>query len=514
MSQSYDAIIVGAGLGGLTAAALLAHAGQRVLLLERNDKVGGAASVYRHGALTVEASLHEIDGLDEDDPKGGLLQRLGLDKTVELVTVPDMYEVRGGPVGAPFVPPAGPRAALSAAKARFPAHATGLERYFGAIQAARAGSSLIYRYMDERAWWLRHLPQSAQALWSVMRHANSTLGDVLRDLFGEDESVKCALAANLGRYHDDPDRILFLAFAVPTASYLIGGGHYVRGGSAVLSGRLADIVRDAGGVVLTGRVAVRLELAGGRVAAVVFRGAGGQLEEAKAPCVFGNAAPEALAELLAPDQRSAFLAPYAGRTPSVSLWTVSLGLARPAAELGIEHYGSHFLPEWMTALADYRDAASVMAELDGPRLPPFVLTDYGQIESGLPSGPPHLVTLNGIDRYSSWNRLGPMETRLRKDLWMERLIAHLDAIFPGFAVSIVQRGMSTAATLQQVLNTPGGAAYGFAPEQVGAGARTAIHGLYLASAWTMGGGYTGAMLGGAAAVREAVRRGATGGAGD
>jgi all-trans-retinol 13,14-reductase len=511
MIQRYDAIIVGAGLGGLTAAALLAHAGQRVLVLERNQNVGGAATVYRHGALTVEGSLHEIDGLDLDDPKGSLLRRLGLDKTVELVTVPEMYEVRGGPVGEPFVLPSGPQAALSAAKTRFAGHAKGLERYFGAIQAARAGTSLIYRHMDDRAWWLRHLPQSAQALWSVMRHANSTLGDVLRDLFGEDEAVKCALAANLGRFHDDPDRILFLAFAVPTASYLIGGGHYVRGGSAVLSGRLADLVRDAGGVVLTGHTAVRFELAGERITGVVHRGIGGEAEEAKAPCVFGNAAPAALAELLPPDQRSAFLAPYAGRTPSVSLWTVSIGMSRTAAELGVKRYSTIFLPEWMTALADYRDAASVMAELDGPRLPPFALTDYGQIDSGLPPGPPYLVTLTGLDRFSSWNRLGPMETRLRKDLWMERLIAHLDAAFPGFAASVVQHEMSTAATLHQVLNTPEGAVYGFAPEQVGVGARTVIDGLYLASAWTMGGGYTGAMLGGAAAVREAARRGTGGG---
>ena len=173
-------------------------------------------------------------------------------------------------------------------------------------------------------------------------------------------------------------------------------------------------------------------------------------------------------------------------------------------------YSSHFLPDWLTTLADFRDAASVMAELDGPRLPPFVLTDYGRIESGLPSGPPYLVTLTGLDRFSSWSRLGPMETRLRKDLWMERLIAHLDTAFPGIAASVVQREMSTSATLQQVLNTPEGAAYGFAPDQVGVGPRTAIQGLYLASAWTMGGGYTGAMLGGAAAVREATRRGTVG----
>lgn len=36
MTPDYDAVIIGSGLGGLTAGALLAHAGRRVLVLERN----------------------------------------------------------------------------------------------------------------------------------------------------------------------------------------------------------------------------------------------------------------------------------------------------------------------------------------------------------------------------------------------------------------------------------------------------------------------------------------------
>ena len=40
---SYDDIILGAGHNGLTAAAYLARAGRRVLVLERKDRVGGAA---------------------------------------------------------------------------------------------------------------------------------------------------------------------------------------------------------------------------------------------------------------------------------------------------------------------------------------------------------------------------------------------------------------------------------------------------------------------------------------
>jgi len=69
MARRFDAIVVGSGLGGLTAGALYARTGRRTLVLERNDSFGGAATVYRHDGLAIEASLHEIDGFDEGDAK-------------------------------------------------------------------------------------------------------------------------------------------------------------------------------------------------------------------------------------------------------------------------------------------------------------------------------------------------------------------------------------------------------------------------------------------------------------
>ena len=44
MQGDYDAIVIGSGLGGLTADALFAHAGHRVLVLEQNQSFGGAVA--------------------------------------------------------------------------------------------------------------------------------------------------------------------------------------------------------------------------------------------------------------------------------------------------------------------------------------------------------------------------------------------------------------------------------------------------------------------------------------
>ena len=105
--NAFDAVVIGSGLGGLTAAALLAKAGRKVCVIERNHSVGGAASAFKKGALTIEPALHQTaDPRDPGEPKHAILKELGLLDEIEWIPVSPFYLGEGRP-GRRDVRPAG-----------------------------------------------------------------------------------------------------------------------------------------------------------------------------------------------------------------------------------------------------------------------------------------------------------------------------------------------------------------------------------------------------------------------
>ena len=131
----YDVVVIGAGLGGLAAGAVLARAGRKVLVIERSNSVGGAASSYKSGDLFVEGSLHETsDPIDARDPKHGVLFRAGVLDAVKWIPGGMFYEARGGPLDQPFAMPDNFDAARRALTERFPQARDGIEHVLGEME--------------------------------------------------------------------------------------------------------------------------------------------------------------------------------------------------------------------------------------------------------------------------------------------------------------------------------------------------------------------------------------------
>lgn len=90
--STYDALVVGAGAGGLFAAARLAHSGYRVLVVESLDKVGGRASTTDIDGFKVNdgAIVIEVGGITEET-----FAEVGAEFDIRSPEVPVLYRVGG-----------------------------------------------------------------------------------------------------------------------------------------------------------------------------------------------------------------------------------------------------------------------------------------------------------------------------------------------------------------------------------------------------------------------------------
>ena len=91
--QKYDAIVVGAGLGGLSSACRLAKAGKKVLLMEQHNLPGGVASSFKRGRFEFETALHELAAIGAPEKRGDIYKLVNEDYGVDIewLAIPDLF---------------------------------------------------------------------------------------------------------------------------------------------------------------------------------------------------------------------------------------------------------------------------------------------------------------------------------------------------------------------------------------------------------------------------------------
>ncbi len=241
--MTYDFIIIGGGLGGLTAGAKLAKEGKKILLLEQHDRPGGCATTFKRKEFTMEVGLHEMEGLYPRDTKLKMFEDLGILERVEFLALPDFYRFINGRQD--LVIPHEVEKAKAVLKGAFPAEEEGIDAYF----------------------W--HMANAKRVMVMNRNQPEKNIGLFLDEIITNDE-LKLVLLGNLGYYHDDPYTLSWFYYLSAQNSNYGGRSNYIQGGSQKLSDALVDIIRENDGEVKLNSLVTGIDYQGGKPAGVTY----------------------------------------------------------------------------------------------------------------------------------------------------------------------------------------------------------------------------------------------------
>lgn len=249
LQEKYDCIVIGSGLGGLTSAALLAMAGQRVLCLEQHYTVGGSTHVYSRQRYEWDIGLHYVGEVHKkasltrqlfDIVSGGKLQWEPLDSVYDTFIFGDKrYEL-----------PPGKKAFEEQLKKYFPSEEQVIDAYLKKVSEFTLIAPLFFgeRCLPEwLSWFWMPVRQFAEKNWF-----QETTREGMQRL-GASPELMAVLTGQWGDYGLPPSESSFALHCLVAGHYLEGAS-YPIGGSAQIARTICAHIEKYGGEIRTGAV--------------------------------------------------------------------------------------------------------------------------------------------------------------------------------------------------------------------------------------------------------------------
>jgi prolycopene isomerase len=486
-----DIVIIGAGMAGLTCGCLLAQKGLKVLMIEKNRKVGGCCASFQKEGFSFDLSVQSLGECQEGGRVWRILKQLNLLDQIRFIPLepareyhfPDRRVSQSSRM----------ETHIENLSSLFPGERKGIKEVYAALGKIFEEFSNIRSSLN----WFE--PSSFLSRYPLLsRYKDKTYGELLNEFISH-PFLKTLLSIRSSYALLPPEEISAVGMAGIEMSYFHYGVSCVDGKVEQLPIKMGEALEKMGGQILRGHEVQQILM--DKKKAIGVRLKNGQEMTGKA--VISNVdAHHTFSELIGENHiPSGFRSKLKGMTPSLSYFILYLGIEGGLDELPVSNNEVFFEGQLQKEFEFlYENRISENA--------PFYLLAPSKVN---PSHAPRGKNTLCLSCKVSY-RFSPDWDRKTKDELSQRLIHRASAFIPNLEKRILIKIETTPKTIEQWTGNRWGAAYGWAqvPRQSGIYRlpRTApIPNLFLTGHWTSpGGGIAGVVASGELTAEAVLNR--------
>lgn len=245
--DQYDALVIGSGIGGLSAAAILARAGKKVLVLEKHFILGGYTHFFSRQGYTWDVGLHYVGQVHIAGTVLNKVFRYISDGNLKWAAMDDVYD--RAVFGDTFYDfPRGKENLKAKLKQYFPAieDTQAIDAYFQLLEEVEHIGISYYVEKIIPDWMSKLIGSTLRR--KVLRYSDQTTLSVLRGLTTNEKLIG-VLTMQYGDYGLPPKDSSFYMHALLANHYMEGAGYPV-GGAGSVARTIIPVIEKSGGAVL------------------------------------------------------------------------------------------------------------------------------------------------------------------------------------------------------------------------------------------------------------------------
>jgi all-trans-retinol 13,14-reductase len=478
--ESFDYVVLGAGLGGLSVAACLTRLGYRVAVLEKHYLPGGCCHTFDYGEYSFCADVHYIYQCQPHQTIGRFLNFI--EREIEFNSLaPDCID-RVITSDVDFRIPLGWENLRNRLLSTFPEEAIAINRYCDEIKQLHQDAHSLVREIKwfNQKWsdWLK-LPK----YWNLFSKRNWTLQDLYNHV-GLSPKLQDLLAGQSGDYGSPPNQIALLSHTAVVWDYS-EGAYYPKHHFKHLVETIVEVIRAGGGVVQYSTPVEDIQVKDHKVQAVI---AGGKTYQAKT--YISDLDPKLTVSLMSDahalsEREKQRLTSY---EYSDSAFNIYLGLD---SQFQPEKYGIGNWNVWYYPTGNLNRA--YQQQLEGNMEHPWLFLSCPTMKSNEPGMAPtghHILEIATVCAYEPFKKLqetDPQAYKAKKREIYKHLMSSVLDLIPDINRYIRMKIYGTPTTTEYYLGQPEGNIYGakLIPRQVGLnrlGYRTELPNLFFVGA--------------------------------